>query len=238
LNVVTETPAHTASILVIDDEVQIRRLLGLTLKAHGYAVTEAETGEDGVLQAAMRHPDLIVLDLGLPDMDGSEVLRQIRAWSTIPILILSVRNDEQEKVRLLDAGADDYVTKPFSTSEFLARVRVALRHNASLGQSAVPAVFQVGGVCVDAAARTVKLHGQAVKLTTTEYKILQLFIKHAGKVLTHTHILREIWGPSYTEESQYLRVYIAQLRRKLEDNPAEPHLIVTESGVGYRLNTD
>jgi two-component system, OmpR family, KDP operon response regulator KdpE len=234
----TDIASHTTSILVIDDEVQIRRLLALTLKAHGYAVVEAETGEDGILQAAMRHPDLIVLDLGLPDMDGSEALKQIRAWSTVPVLILSVRNDEEEKVRLLDAGADDYVTKPFSTSEFLARVRVALRHTATVGQNEQQSVFQAGALCVDVAARTVKLRGQAVKLTTTEYKILQLFIKHAGKVLTHTHILREIWGPSYTEESQYLRVYVAQLRRKLEENPAEPRLILTESGVGYRLNTE
>jgi two-component system KDP operon response regulator KdpE len=218
--------------LVIDDEVQIRRLLRLTLEAHGYRVFEAATGQAGLLEAAQRRPEVVLLDLGLPDLDGVTVLKRLREWSRVPVLVLSVRDREDDKVAALDAGADDYVTKPFGTSELLARLRAAQRHVQPGPQESV---FRAGDLEVDLARRVVLRAGKEVKLTATEYAILRLFVQHAGKVLTHRQILTEVWGPTYVEQTHYLRVYLAHLREKLEANPAQPELFLTESGVGYRL---
>lgn len=224
--------ANGIKTLVVDDEPQIRRLLNITLEAQGYDVYEAGGGQEGIFLAAKVRPDLIILDLGLPDMDGVEVVRQLREWTQTPILILSVREGDQDKVGALDAGADDYLTKPFSTDELLARLRVALRH-------AQPAtdlpVFTSGDLQVDLTRRLVSVRGEPVKLTPTEYALLRLMIQHAGRVLTHRQILKEVWGPAYVDETHYLRVYFAQLRQKLEVNPALPQLLLTEPGVGYRL---
>jgi two-component system, OmpR family, KDP operon response regulator KdpE len=221
------------TILIIDDEEQMRRLLQITFEASGYRVCEASTGRDGITQAAMQRPDAIVLDMGLPDVAGVEVLRGVRAWSSVPVIVLSVRGSEQDKVMMLDAGADDYVTKPFSPQELLARVRVALRHAATKGAN--EPVFRAGTLEIDFAARSVKSGGAAVKLTTTEYNILSLLAKHEGRVLTYAQILREVWGNQYADATHYVHVHVAALRRKLETNPAQPALILTESGVGYRL---
>jgi two-component system KDP operon response regulator KdpE len=218
--------------LVIDDEVQIRRLLRLTLEAHGYRVFEAATGQDGITEAAQRQPDIVLLDLGLPDLDGIAVIKRLREWSRSPVVVLSVREREEDKIAALDAGADDYVTKPFSTGELLARVRVARRHAQPVAELAV---FRSGDLQVDLTARVVTLKGKEVKLSATEYSLLRLFVQHAGKVLTHRQILREVWGPNQVEQTHYLRVYVAHLREKLEANPAEPVWFVTEPGVGYRF---
>ncbi|MCB0105448.1 MAG: response regulator [Caldilineaceae bacterium] len=222
-------------VLVVDDEPQIRRLLKITLEGQHYTVAEAGGGQEGIFLAAKVRPDLIILDLGLPDLDGVEVVRQLREWTKTPILILSVREADQDKVAALDAGADDYLTKPFSTDELLARLRVALRH-------AQPApdlpIFTSGDLQVDLTRRLVTVRGEPVKLTPTEYALLRLMIQHAGRVLTHRQILKEVWGPAYVEETHYLRVYFAQLRQKLEENPALPQLLLTEPGVGYRLAVD
>jgi two-component system KDP operon response regulator KdpE len=219
-------------VLVVDDETQIRRLLRVCLEAAGYRVEEASSGQEGITQAAQRRPDLVVLDLGLPDLDGVGVLKRLREWSRVPVIVLSVRDREEDKIAALDNGADDYVTKPFSTGELLARLRVALRH-------AQPApevtVFRTGQLEVDLTARVVNLKGKEVSLTATEYSLLRLFIQHAGKVLTHRQILREVWGPNAVGQTHYLRVYLARLREKLEVDPADPRLFVTEAGVGYRL---
>lgn len=222
------------TILIIDDEEQMRRLLTITLEASGYHVSEADSGKDGIVQAAMARPDLILLDMGLPDMEGVEVLRSVRAWSTVPVLILSVRGSEHDKVMMLDAGADDYVTKPFSPQELLARVRVALRHAATKGME-TPRV-SVGDVEIDLAARVVKKAGSPVKLTSTEYGIIRFLAQHEGRVLTYSQILREVWGNQYADATHYVHVHVAALRRKIEDNPSRPVLILTESGVGYRLS--
>ena len=221
--------------LIIDDELQIRRLLRVCLESNGYRVLEATTGQEGIAEAAQHPPDVVVLDLGLPDMDGVSVLKRLREWSRVPVLVLSVRDREEDKVAALDNGADDYVTKPFGTAELLARLRVAQRHSLPTGESPV---FRAGDVEVDLTARTVKLKGADVKLTATEYSLLRLFVQHAGKVLTHRQVLKEVWGPGYVEQTHYLRVYIAHLREKLETDPAKPRLITTEPGVGYRLMTD
>jgi two-component system, OmpR family, KDP operon response regulator KdpE len=218
--------------LVIDDEPQIRRLLRVTLEANGYRVFDVATGQEGIVQAAQRRPDVVLLDLGLPDLDGVEVVKRLREWSRVAILILSVRDSEQDKVAALDAGADDYVTKPFSPGELLARLRVAQRH-AQPGPEVT--VFRAGQLEVDFTARLVKLKGTEVRLTATEYSLLRLFVQHAGKVLTHRQILRDVWGPNAVEQTHYLRVYIAHLREKLEVEPSKPRLILTEPGVGYRL---
>lgn len=227
--------SNEARILVVDDEVQIRRLLQITLEGAGYKVALASSGEEGLQQAAMAHPELIILDLGLGDADGIDVLKKIREWSEIPILILSVRASEQDTVAALDAGADDYLTKPFRTGELLARVRAGLRHHQSTEQGTV---FQTGQVVVDLVNRVVKKHDETVKLTPTEYSLLSLFVRNAGKVLTHGYLLKEVWGPTFEDESQYTRVYVGQLRKKLEDDPANPKLFVTESGIGYRLSVE
>jgi len=221
-----------AAVLVVDDEVQIRRLLKISLEAAGYKVFEAADGQEGLAEAAQRRPDVVVLDLGLPDMDGVAVLKRLREWSDVPVVVLSVRDQEEVKIAALDNGADDYLTKPFSTGELLARLRVAQRHARPAADSAV---FKAGHLEVDLAARTVKVSGQQVKLTATEYALLQMFVRHAGKVLTHRQLLKEVWGPTYTEQTHYLRVYMTHLREKIEIVPSEPELLVTESGIGYRL---
>jgi len=218
--------------LIIDDEVQIRRLLRVVLEGENYQVHEAETGQQGLMETASRRPDVILLDLGLPDSDGLEVLKRLREWSEAPVLILSVRDDEAGKVAALDAGAEDYVTKPFSTPELLARLRAAQRKTRPEEESSV---FKKGDLIVDLAARTVTRGGREIKLTATEYALLRLFVRHPGRVLTHRYILREIWGPKSEEHRQYLRVYVTHLRQKIEPAPTNPSLIRTEQGIGYRF---
>ena len=218
--------------LVIDDELQIRRLLRQALETQGYQVYEAELGEQGLSEAAFRRPDVIILDLGLPDLDGVKVLKRLREWSEAPVVILSVRDCEEQKVAALDAGADDYVTKPFSTAELMARLRVAQRRARPADAAQV---FTAGKLRVDLVNRTVSVAKKEVKLTATEYALLALFVKHAGRILTHQHILREIWGPKSEDHRQYLRVYMTHLRQKIEADPANPTLIKTEPGIGYRF---
>lgn len=228
----SDVSSHKPIVLVIDDEVQIRRLLRVCLESNGYRVGEAATGQEGIVQAAQHPPEIILLDLGLPDLGGVEVLKRIREWSQVPVIVLSVRDREEDKVAALDQGADDYITKPFGTSELMARLRVARRRALP---SADSPVFRNGDLEVDLTARVVRRRGEEIKLTATEYSLLRLFIQHAGKVLTHRHILQEVWGPNSLEQTHYLRVYIAHLREKLEQEPAKPRLITTEPGVGYRL---
>jgi two-component system KDP operon response regulator KdpE len=218
--------------LIVDDEVQIRRLLRVVLEAEDYQVHEAETGQQGLAEIASRRPGIILLDLGLPDMEGLEVLKRLREWSTAPVLILSVRDDEQGKVAALDAGAEDYVTKPFSTPELLARLRTAQRKTRPEEEVSV---FKSGDLIVDLTARVVTRRGHEIKLTATEYALLRLFVRHPGRVLTHRYILREIWGPKSEEHRQYLRVYVTHLRQKIEADPTKPRLIKTEPGIGYRF---
>ena len=225
--------AQTTKILIVDDEAAIRRLLRVSFKSQGLAVVEATTGKEGIEQAAMSHPDLIILDLGLPDMDGLKVLKSIREWSQVPVIVLTVRDSEIDKVALLDAGANDYITKPFGVPELLARVRVALRLSQTVGEDAI---FKSGPLEVDFAAHTVKLKGEEVKLTDTEYRLLSMLAKNAGKLLTQRQLLKEIWGISAIEHTHYLRIYIAQLRHKLEKDPSRPKMIITDPGVGYRMN--
>jgi len=222
-------------ILIVDDEIQIRRFLRISLEANGYSVDEAERGQEAILKAARIRPDLIILDLGLPDMDGLDVIKRLREWSRVPVIVLSVRDADRDKVALLDAGADDYLTKPFSVDELLARLRTAQRH---VRQEDEPAVFRCGAIEVDLARRVVTRNGEVVKLTPTEYALLRLLVQHAGKVLTHRQILQEVWGKEYVDETHYLRVYFAQLRQKLEEDPTRPKIIHTEPGVGYRLQCD
>ena len=222
-------------ILVIEDEPPIRRFLRASLPAHGYHLEEATTGEEGLLQAAMRRPDVIILDLGLPDIDGLEVTKRLREWSNTPIIVLSARGREDDKIAALDAGADDYLTKPFGMGELLARLRVALRHvTRPSGENADP-IFQVNDLRVDLVRRQVWLADQEIHLTPNEYKLLTTLVQHAGKVLTHRQLLREVWGVGYTEENHYLRVYMGQLRHKLEVDSTRPRYLLTEPGVGYRL---
>ncbi|GAB4525897.1 MAG: response regulator [Anaerolineae bacterium] len=219
-------------ILVVDDELQIRRFLRISLESHGYRVYEVATGAEAIQAVAHLRPDLIILDMGLPDIDGLDVLRRVREWTKTPVIILSVRDADMDKVTALDAGADDYLTKPFSVEELMARIRVEQRH---AQREQEEAVFQSGRLSVDFSKRLVTVDGEAIKLTPTEYALLRLLIQHAGKVLTHRHILREVWGPGAVNQTHYLRVYFAQLRQKIEVNPALPEIIVTEPGVGYRL---
>jgi len=219
-------------VLVIDDEPQIRRLLRVTLESSGYRVFDAASGQDGIAQAAQRRPDAVLLDLGLPDMEGVEVLKRLREWSSVPVIILSVRDREDDKVVALDSGADDYVTKPFNSAELLARLRAALRHGQLQG---VDAIFRTGRLEVDLSKRIVLKSGVEVKLTPIEYALLRLLVKHAGKVLTHRQLLTEVWGAKAVGQSHYLRVHIAHLREKVETNPSAPELIITEPAVGYRL---
>ena len=225
-------------VLVVEDEPQLMRFLRATLPAHGYGVLEAATAAQALVQAETRQPDLVLLDLGLPDLDGLEVTRRIRGWSAVPIVVVSARGQERDKVAALDAGADDYLTKPFGTDELLARMRVALRHATRVSSGQGEASFESGELHVDLAARLVYRRGVEVRLTRTEYRLLAALVKHAGKVLTHRQLLVEVWGPGSANETHYLRVYMAQLRHKLEDDPARPRFLLTETGVGYRLRTD
>ena len=218
--------------LIIDDEVQIRRLLRVALEAENYQIHEAENGQQGLVEIVNCKPAVILLDLGLPDMDGLEVLKRLREWSEAPVLVLSVRDDEAGKVAALDAGADDYVTKPFSTPELLARLRAAQRKTRPEEEISV---FKSGDLVVDLGARVVTRAGHEVKLTATEYALLRLFVRHPGRVLTHRYILREVWDPKSEEHRQYLRVYVTHLRQKIESDPTSPSLIRTESGIGYRF---
>jgi two-component system KDP operon response regulator KdpE len=222
-------------VLIVDDEPQIRRLLTVTLEANAYRVLAAASGQEGVVLAAQHRPALVILDLGLPDLAGQEVLRRLREWSNAPVLVLSVQDDEKGKVAALDAGADDYVTKPFNTDELLARLRVALRRSTKTEEAAV---VHAKKLVVDLATRRVTVSGKEVKLSKIEYDLLRLLARHAGKVLTHRQILREVWGPGHENDTHYLRVYIAHLREKLETNPESPELILTELGVGYRFLAD
>lgn len=220
-------------VLIIEDERPIRRFLVAALEDAGYRTIEAASGEEGLRCAASSPPDVVILDLGLPDLDGQEALRRLREWFCGPILVLSARDQESEKVLALDQGADDYVTKPFGVGELLARIRAALRHKQSQGTE--PPVVEVGDLRIDRAARVVQRAGQDVHLTPLEYKLLITLVQHAGKVLTHRFLLREVWGPHQTQENHYLRVFVAGLRRKLEADPARPRYLVTEQGVGYRF---
>lgn len=221
-----------AHVLVVDDEAQIRRFLRISLEANGYHVNETQSGQDAITKTAQLRPDLVILDIGLPDMDGLEVLKRLREWTKTPVIMLSVRDSDRDKVSALDAGADDYLTKPFSVDELMARIRVAQRHAQPDPEEQI---FTSGHLQVDLTRRLVTVHGEPVKLTPTEYALLRLLIQHAGRVLTHRQILREVWGPEYINETHYLRVYFAQLRQKIEDDPALPQIILTEPGVGYRL---
>ncbi len=225
-----------AQVLIIEDELPIRRFLRASLENDGYSVREASTGEEGLRMAAAQPPDLVILDLGLPDRDGQEVLSALREWYSGPILILSARDQEPQKIQALDHGADDYLTKPFGIGELKARLRVALRH--SLRTSAEESSLEIGELRVDLAARLVYRRGEEVHLTPLEYKLLVTMFQHAGKVLTHRFLLREVWGPGNAQENHYLRVFVASLRRKLEDDPARPKYLLTEPGVGYRLVAD
>src|SRR5471032_593912 len=218
-------------IVVIEDDPQIRRFLRTGLEAHEFEIHEAETGKLGLILAATRKPDLIILDLGLPDVDGIEVIKKLREWTSRPVIILSARNMETDKIAALDAGADDYLTKPFGLGELLARIRVALRH-ASRGVQETGGIFTVAGLKVDMPHRRVHVDGAEVHLTPIEYRLLTELIKHAGKVLTHRHLLKEVWGPSHVEHNHYLRIYMGCLRQKLEADPARPRFLLTEAGVG------
>jgi two-component system, OmpR family, KDP operon response regulator KdpE len=223
-------------ILVIEDEAQMRRFLRASLSNAGYQLLEAETAEQGLVQAAAQNPDLVLLDLGLPDLDGLVVTERLRLWAKMPIIVISARGQEPDKIMALDAGADDYLTKPFGVGELLARMRVALRHAAKTEEG--DSQFSLGELEVDLARRQVRLRGEEVHLTPNEYRLLTTLIKHAGRVLTHRQLLREVWGPNATEQTQYLRVYMGQLRHKLEQDPSRPRYLLTEPGVGYRLRTD
>ena len=222
-------------MIVIEDEPQMRRFLRPALEGQGYRVVEAGTAREGMALASSHNPDLVILDLGLPDGDGVEVTRRLHEWSTAPIVVVSARGQEADKVAALDAGADDYLTKPFGTGELFARLRVANRHSAGLRAEAGEPVFEAGGLKVDVASRQVYRDGQEIHLTALEYKLLATLVRHAGRVVTHRQLLKEVWGPSAVNETQYLRVYMAQLRHKIEKDPARPALLVTETGVGYRL---
>jgi len=227
-----------ALILVIEDEPQMRRFLRVTLQSQGYRLVESAMGQEGLMQAATRNPDVILLDLGLPDLDGLEVTERIREWSETPIIVLSAREQEHDKVKALDAGADDYLTKPFGAGELLARIRVAMRHAAMRKTGQKESMFFLGNLRVDLVKRQVFLNDAEIHLTPIEYKLLSSLIKYAGKVITHTQLLKEVWGPAYASETQYLRVYMAQLRRKLEADPARPRFLINEPGVGYRLKLE
>jgi two-component system, OmpR family, KDP operon response regulator KdpE len=222
------------TILIVDDEVQIRRLLEITLSANGYKIAEAATGKEGLFKAATHHPVLIILDLGLPDNDGLIVLEKLREWYQKPVIILSVRNSEDDIIRALDNGANDYLTKPFRTGELLARIRVAIRQS---NRTENNPSLTFGTLNIDLANHIVRKNNEIIKLTSTEFSLLALLAKNEGRVLTHQYILKEVWGMGYVEQTQYLRVFMAQLRKKIEDNPAKPQLLNTESGIGYRFGS-
>lgn len=223
---------NTDTILIIDDEIQIRRLLEITLSASGYKIVEGSSGKEGLLMAASHQPSLVILDLGLPDMDGMEVLKDLREWFHRPIIILSVRNSEEDIIHALDKGANDYLAKPFRTGELLARIRASLRSKQTADSNPV---FSIENLSVDMINHIAKKNNELLDLTPTEFSLLSLFVKNQGCVLTHQYILKEIWGYGSVEQTQYLRVFVAQLRKKIEDNPTKPTLLITESGIGYRF---
>ncbi|HSD06788.1 response regulator transcription factor [Flavobacterium sp.] len=226
--------SNSAQILVIDDEIQIRKLLEITLDSNEYRTIFAVNAKEGLSMVANHQPDLVILDLGLPDEDGQVVLKRLREWYNNPIIILTVKNSENEIVKALDNGANDYLTKPFRTQELLARIRTALRNSVSIEKRLA---FEFGSVSIDLASRVVRLNNEILKLTTTEYNLLSIFVKNEGRVLTHHYLLKEVWGNSYVDQTQYLRVFVAQLRKKIEEDPNHPKFIITESGVGYRFST-
>jgi two-component system, OmpR family, KDP operon response regulator KdpE len=229
---------NKSTVLVIEDEEQMRKFVRLALTAQGYRVIEAANGEDGLKQAVSYTPDLVILDLGLPDLDGMEVARRLREWSAVPILIVSARGQESHKVEALDQGADDYLTKPFGAGELLARIRVALRHAARNAKDPAVTSATLGDARIDLARRLVFVGDQEIHLTPIEYKLVAMLVKHAGMVLTHKQLLDQVWGPGHAHQTQYLRVYMTQLRHKLEKNPARPKYLLTEPGVGYRLKLE
>lgn len=229
-------PEGSHLVLIIDDELPIRRFLRASLSAQGYEIAEADSGSVGLKLAAQQPPDLVILDLGLPDLDGQEVLKQLREWLTAPVIVLSARDQEPQKIEALDHGADDYLTKPFGVGELLARIRTALRHARPMGGDS--SVLTIGDLRVDVVARQVSMAGERLVLTPLEYKLLVTLMKHSGKVLTHRFLLREVWGPHASQETHYLRVFVAGLRRKLGDDPAHSRYIATEQGVGYRFATE
>ncbi len=222
-------------IVIVEDDPQICRFLRTSLSVQGFQVIEATTGERGIVEIGTRKPELVILDLGLPGMDGIAVIRKVREWSAVPIIVLSARSQESNKIAALDAGADDYLTKPFSIGELLARIRVSLRHAAQLTGDGVEALFSVGDLQVDLSRRSVHIGEQEIHLTPIEYRLLTVLIHHAGKVLTHRQLLLDVWGPAYVEHAHYVRIYMGQLRRKLEADPTQPRYLLTEAGVGYRL---
>jgi two-component system KDP operon response regulator KdpE len=225
------------AVVLIEDEPQIRRFLRATLTSQGFRLFEAATGADGLVEVGARQPDVVIVDLGLPDMDGLEVIRRLREWTGVPIIVLSARGQERDKVTALDAGADDYVSKPFGAGELLARLRVALRHGAGASHEA-DETFKVGELRVHLLRRQVLVDDREVHLTPIEFKLLTTLVRHAGKVVTHQQLLREVWGPLHTDQAHYVRVYMAHLRHKLEAEPARPRYLLTEPGVGYRLSTE
>jgi two-component system KDP operon response regulator KdpE len=225
--------ANADVILIVDDEVQIRRLLEITLSINGYRVCEAATGKEGIIAAATHNPALILLDLGLPDEDGQVVLKKLREWYDNPVIILSVRNNEDDIIKALDSGANDYLTKPFRTGELLARIRTAIRSKQRLPESG--ALLQFGPISIDLANHIAKKEGELIKLTSTEFALLALMAKNSGKVLTHQYLLKEVWGHGYMDQTQYLRVFVAQLRKKIEADPSKPEFIITEPAIGYRF---
>jgi two-component system KDP operon response regulator KdpE len=231
----TSAPTAGPVVVLIEDAPEIRRFLRATLVDHGYRLFEAETGQEGLQAAETRQPDLIILDLGLPDIEGLEIIRKLREWTAVPILVLSARGQEADKIAALDAGADDYVGKPFGVGELLARMRVLLRHAERTIREVDEASYEAGDLVVDFARRRVSVKGQDVHLTPIEYRLLTTLIRHSGKVLTHRHLLKEVWGRPYTDQPHYLHVYMGQLRRKIEADPARPRHLLTEPGVGYRL---
>jgi two-component system KDP operon response regulator KdpE len=227
-----------ATVLIIEDEGQIRRFIRTSLEASGYRVLEADTGKQGLSEIATHKPDLVILDLGLPDMDGIEVVRRLREWASVPIIVLSARQGERNKITALDLGADDYLTKPFSTGELLARLRVALRHKMAKGDECSEGTFRVGDLSVDRVNRHVHVSDKEIHLTPIEYRLLAVLLKNAGKVITHQVLLKEVWGPGHRERAHYLHIYMGHLRHKLEKDPTRPRYLLTEIGVGYRLSVD
>jgi two-component system, OmpR family, KDP operon response regulator KdpE len=230
--------ATSPRVLLVEDELPIRKFVGAALENANFQLDEVSTAKQALQHAAQQPPDVLILDLGLPDMDGQDVIRKLREWMTAPIIILSARDQDQQKITALDNGADDYLTKPFSTGELLARIRVALRHSDRVGGEAGNTIYESAGLKVDLAARRVFVAGREVHLTPIEYKILSTLIRHAGKVLTHRQLLKEVWGPDQVHETHYLRVFMANLRRKVEPDPARPRYLLTEQGVGYRLASE
>jgi two-component system KDP operon response regulator KdpE len=225
-------------ILLIEDEVQMRRFLRVAIESEDYRLVEAETGKDGLVKAAVWNPDVVLLDLGLPDMDGIEVIKRLREWSKVPIIIISAREQENDKIRALDFGADDYLTKPFGVGELLARIRVAGRHKRLQQPGKNEVEFIADDLCVDYSRRQVFLDNNEIHLTPIEYRLITFLTQHAGKLITHRQLLKEVWGPSHIEQTQYLRVYMTQLRRKIEKEPASPRFLINEPGIGYRFKYD